>query len=237
MTNLRYKIKNSDKGIFYLARCLYYGVSRFSIPAPRLIWRPIWLLFNFIRSVYYWIYSVFWVTPIYKGLCERIGKRFRAGTFLPYVIGKGKIFIGDNVTVHGKVDFVFGGIKKEIPEIHIGSNTGLGHNVRFDISGTLTIGTDCLIAKDVSFHDGSGHHLDPDMRKSKVKIGEKQVRPIVIGNNVWIGEGAYISPGTHISDNCVIARKAVVGRKIPPNSLVYSLPSKVIKIRNISSMI
>lgn len=237
MTNLRFKIKNSDKGIFYLARCLYYGIIRFSIPGHRLIWRPIWLLLNSIRNIYYWMYTAFWVSPIYKGLCERIGKRFRAGTFLPYVIGKGKIFIGDNVTIHGKVDFVFGSIKKEIPEIHIGSNTGIGHNVRFDISSTLIIGEDCLIAKDVSFHDSSGHHLDPDMRKAKVRINEKQVRPIVIGNNVWIGEGAYISPGTQIGDNSVISANAFAGRKIPPNSLVYSLPSKVVKIRKISNII
>ncbi len=233
-TNIRLKIKNSETGFSFFLKKMYYKIIRFSIPAPRIIWMPIWLLFRHFRNIYHWMYRVLWVTPIYNGFCERIGTRFRAGTFLPYVIGRGRLFLGDNVTIHGKLDIVFGSVKKQIPEIHIGNNTGIGHNVRFDISGTLKIGNDCLIARDVSFHDSSGHFIDPDMRIGKAKISERQVRPIVIGNNVWIGEGAYISPGANIGDNCVIARRAIAGRKITANSIVYPQDSKVAIIRNIS---
>ncbi len=234
--NIRTKIKNSEKGFFSLLKRIYYWLMHFSIPAPKMIWRPIWIIVNFLRNTYYWIYRVFWATPIFTGCCKRVGNRFKAGTFLPYVIGKGEIFIGDNVTFHGKADFVFGGIKKEIPKIYIGNNTGFGHNVRFDISSTLIIGDDCMIAPGVSFHDSNGHHIDPDMRKAKVKIGEGQIRSVTIGNNIWIGHGAIISPGAQIGDNCVIATMAVISRKIPPNSLVYTAPNKATKIRRISKM-
>jgi acetyltransferase-like isoleucine patch superfamily enzyme len=235
--NLRKRIKSSDKKLFRAIREFYYFLRKFSIPAPRILWRPIWLLFNFICYFYYWTFRVFWVTPIFKGLCERIGENFSAGTFMPFLIGNGKIIIGDRVTFHGKADFVFGSIKTEIPEIHIGHQSDIGHNVRFDVSGKLIIGDNCLIAKDVAFHDSSGHHIDPELRRANIPIGEKQVRPITIGNNVWIGDGAYISPGTTIGDNCVISTGTIVGRKIPDNSIVYSSPSKVVKIRKLSSML
>lgn len=235
--NIRSKIKRSETGFFFFLKNTYYSVVRFSIPAPKAIWQPIWFLTNFIRNLYYWLYRVLWVTPIFHGLCEKIGTRFRAGTFLPYVVGTGRIIVGDNVTIHGKADFIFGSIRNELPEIHIGNNTGIGHNVRFDVSSILTIGEDCLIAKDVAFHDSSGHHIDPESRLAKIKIDEKQVHPIVIGNNVWIGDGAFISPGTHIGDNCVISAMTMVGRRIPPNSLVYSTPAKVTKIRKLSHIL
>jgi len=237
MMNIRARIKNSEKGFFFLLRKTYYLVMRFSVPAPKIIWRPAWVILNFLRNIYYWIYRVFLVTPIFSGLCHKVGKRFRAGTFLPYVIGKGNIYIGDNVTFNGKADFVFGGILKKIPEIHIGNNTGFGHAVRFDIASTLRIGDNCMIASNVSFHDSSGHHIDPDMRREKVKISEKQIRSVSIGNNVWIGDGAYITPGTQIGDNCVIAARTVVGRRIPSNNLVYPSANNVTKIRNISKVI
>ncbi len=237
MSSYRFKIKNSDKGIFVLIKKSYYMITRFSVPAPKMLCRFVWNLFNILRNIYYWLFRVFFTTPIYKGLAEHIGKHFRAGTFLPYVIGRGLIYFGDRVTVHGKIDFIFGSILNKTPEIHIGKNTGIGHNVRFDISSILTIGEDCLIAKDVEFHDSSGHHLDPEMRKAKIRITEGQVRPIIVGNNVWIGAGSHISPGTHIGDNCVISARTIVGRHIPPNSLVYSTPSKVTKIRKISNIL
>lgn len=235
--SIRARIKNSEQGLFFFLKQMYYLVKRLSIPAPKVFWQPLWMSLNFLRNIYYWLYRVFWVSPMFTGLCSQVGKHFRAGSFLPYVIGKGKIYVGDNVAFHGKADFVFGSIKSEIPEIHIGNNTSFGHNVRFDIASTLRVGDDCLIAMNVSFHDSSGHHIDPEMRKTKVKIDEKQIRPITIGNNVWIGDGAYITPGTKIGDNCVISARTVVGRRIPPNSLVYASQNNVTKIRKISNII
>lgn len=235
--NLRYNIKNSTKQPYLILRRIYYSINHLSLPAPKILWRFIWEGFKEIRGLCYWLYCFFWVTPMYKGFCEKVGRRFTAGTYLPFVIGSGKIFLGDRVKIHGKIDFVFGSILPEKPEIHVGDRTGIGHNVRFDISSKLVIGKDCLIAKDVAFHDSSGHQLDPDLRRERVPIRENQVRPITIGNNVWIGDGAYISPGTTIGDNCVISANTIVGRKIPSGSLVYSPPAKVNKIRKISNMV
>jgi len=94
-----------------------------------------------------------------------------------------------------------------------------------------------LIASDVSFQDCSGHSIDAEKRINKIPPGGNEVKPITIGNNVWIGTGAYIFPGTKIGDNCVISAMTPVGRRIPSNHLVYTTPSKVVKIRSISKML
>jgi acetyltransferase-like isoleucine patch superfamily enzyme len=55
------------------------------------------------------------------------------------------------------------------------------------------------------------------------------VKPIVIGNNVYIGYGSVILPGVTIGDNVVIGAHAIVSRDIPSNSVAVGIPARVIK--------
>ena len=85
--NLRKKIKDSDTILFKTMKKLYYATKRFSIPAPRILSYPLWQSLNVIRNVYYWVIRVFIVTPVFKGLCDKVGRNFTAGTFLPFTMG------------------------------------------------------------------------------------------------------------------------------------------------------
>lgn len=55
------------------------------------------------------------------------------------------------------------------------------------------------------------------------------VRPIKVGNNVFIGYGSIILPGVTIGDNVVIAAGSVVSRDIPSNSIAGGVPARFIK--------
>ncbi len=55
------------------------------------------------------------------------------------------------------------------------------------------------------------------------------VRPITVGNNVFIGYGSIILPGVTIGDNVVIAAGSVVSRDVPSNSVAGGVPARVIK--------
>jgi acetyltransferase-like isoleucine patch superfamily enzyme len=55
------------------------------------------------------------------------------------------------------------------------------------------------------------------------------VKPITVGNNVFIGYGAVIMPGINIADNSVIGAYSVVTKNIPENSVAVGVPAKVIK--------
>lgn len=54
------------------------------------------------------------------------------------------------------------------------------------------------------------------------------VRPIEIGDNVWIGANAVILPGTQIGSNVVIGAGSVVTKDIPSNVIAAGNPCKVL---------
>ncbi|MFO8002072.1 MAG: hypothetical protein R6U46_12565 [Marinilabilia sp.] len=49
-----------------------------------------------------------------------------------------------------------------------------------------------------------------------------------VGNNVCIGINVILLPNTEIGDNCIIGAGSVVKGKIPPDSVVFGNPAKVI---------
>lgn len=55
------------------------------------------------------------------------------------------------------------------------------------------------------------------------------VRPISVGDNVFLGHGCTLLPGVTIGDNVVIGAGAVVSRDIPSNSVAVGVPARVIK--------
>tara|TARA_R110002012_G_scaffold34820_8_gene100066 strand:- start:9285 stop:9788 length:504 start_codon:yes stop_codon:yes gene_type:complete len=73
-------------------------------------------------------------------------------------------------------------------------------------------------------HDG-GVWVLRELGEPKIDI----VKPIKIGNNVFIGYGAIIMPGVVIGDNVVIGAKSLVSRDIPSNSVAVGTPARVIK--------
>lgn len=55
------------------------------------------------------------------------------------------------------------------------------------------------------------------------------VRPITVGNNVFIGYGAIILPGVTIGDDVVIGAGSIVTKDIPPGSVAAGVPCRVIR--------
>ncbi len=93
--------------------------------------------------------------------------------------------------------------------IYIQANMGLeiGHNVGFG-AGTAIISSN---------HNHNDHSM------------HDEIRPIRIGNNVFVGANSVILPGVQIGDNVVIGAGSVVAKDIPSNSIAVGNPCKVIK--------
>ena len=84
----------------------------------------------------------------------------------------------------------------------------------------ITIGRGCIVAPAAMIltHDAS----------LLVHIGKYLVRPVTIGNDVFIGYGAIVMPGVTIGDGAVIGAGAVVTGDVPSGVVVAGVPATVI---------
>jgi acetyltransferase-like isoleucine patch superfamily enzyme len=55
------------------------------------------------------------------------------------------------------------------------------------------------------------------------------IKPIKIGNNVFIGAECLILPGVTIGDNVVIGARSVVTKDLPANAVYAGVPARFIK--------
>ncbi len=210
------------------ARAVYWGTASFSVPLSRrvaLVWTfPIRLTI----AVWRWLVRVLIVDPMIRSCASSVGARFHAGSHLPYISGSGDVRIGNDVTIAGKVSMLLAW--RESPAtISIGDNTYIGHNALVSAALSVSIGANCLLSNDVTILDSPGHPIDPELRRRGIPPLTEDIRPVTIGQNVWIGLGTLILPGSSIGDNSVIAARSVVTGSIPPGVVAAGVPARVIK--------
>lgn len=103
----------------------------------------------------------------------------------------------------------------------------------------IHIGKGCTISREVMFltHDYSMHTVYNEGEnfslKNEKKISEKEkedsllvLKPIYLGDNVFVGARASLLPGTRIGNNSIIAAGAVVKGEYPPGSIIVGNPAK-----------
>ena len=216
----------SDRPLAVLARQLRRGLGTFALPAPRIVVRPALALVVLIRSIYYFMVRILICEPLFKAYCTSYGRNLRTGVFLHWVQGLGTVIIGDNVVVDGKSTFHFALRYSDRPELIVGDNTGIGHNCSFTVGKRITIGRHCRIGINVQMFDSPGHASDPAARLAGLPAASEEVRPITIGDNVWIGNNSIICPGVTIGDGSAVAVGSVVMSNVPENTLVAGNPAR-----------
>ena len=120
---------------------------------------------------------------------------------------------------------------------YIGKNFYCGANFTCLDHGGVYIGDNVLIGPNVSITS----HGHPKVAEQRIVRPVKNtfepmgradieiISPVRIEDNVWIATGSIICPGVTIGKNSVIGAGSVVTKDIPPDSLAYGVPCKVIK--------
>ncbi len=104
--------------------------------------------------------------------------------------------------------------------IRIGNGTYLNRNSEIVAARSVTIGRDCKIARDVVIMDTDQHEIPG--------IG-LTIRPVTIGDRVWLGTRATVLKGVTIGDDAVVAAGSVVTRDVPSRTIVAGVPARIVR--------
>ena len=178
----------------------------------------------FGREGLIWALRFFWYEPLFRSQCVSVGEAFHMES-LPYLTGRGRIVLGDRVRLSGKSSFGFSNRLHAHSELVIGDDTFIGHDCSFGVAGSVRIGKHCLLATRVRVSDFDGHPLDAGRRRAKEPTPPEGIRPVVIGDDVWVGAGAVILKGVTIGDRSIVGAGAVVTRDVPPDVVVAGNPA------------
>lgn len=110
-------------------------------------------------------------------------------------------------------------------------NTGISPTIFLDSTdySKITIGKNVTISFDVVVlvHDYSIINAARAVDRLNETDGSI-IKPVVIGNNVFVGAKVVLLPGTTIGDNCIIGAGAVVKGKLKENSVYAGNPCRYI---------
>lgn len=129
------------------------------------------------------------------------------------------VYVASNATISGDVT------------IGAGSSIWFGTTIRGDVSPTI-------IGKKVNIQDHSILHQSPNtplLLEDEVTIGHQVIlHSCTIKKKALIGMGSIILDGAEIGEGAFIGAGSLVspGKKIPPNTLAFGRPAKVIRMLN-----
>lgn len=113
------------------------------------------------------------------------------------------------------------------PRITIGNNSGIGINAAIgagvNIGNNVMMGPECIIY--------TSNHCFERTDIPMCEQGFDDIKPVIIGNDVWIGGRVIILPGTRISEGAIIGAGAVVSKDVPPYAIVGGVPARVLNYR------
>lgn len=229
--SLQAKIRRGEGPVYGLAKSVARRALHAHIPVggiTRGIAGALYGLHVLGREGWIWLLRFFWYEPLFRSQCEKVGTGFKMEQ-LPYLVGNGRIVLGNNVRLSGKPSIGFNNRSEQLPELRVGDGTFIGHACGFNIGRSIRIGANCLLASGVHIQDQDGHPLDARRRRAGEPTAMSEIRPVEIGDDVWIASGAMILKGVRIGDRAIVGARAVVTRDVPPDTVVAGNPARVVK--------
>jgi acetyltransferase-like isoleucine patch superfamily enzyme len=209
-----------------------YRLAKFirSLEIPTI--KPVFRLLYYERLLRVSIWSNFWrifyYQPIFRSKCEHVGKNLRLIGGIPQIAGNLKIYLGHNVTLHGVSTFSACKVY-EAPVLRIGNNVHMGYQTGIAVGNEVAIGNNVLMGNRISIFGYDLHPVDPILRRKGESPNEKDIKPVLIKDDVWIGSNVTILKGVVIGEAAIIAAGSVVTEDVPPFSIVGGNPAKVVK--------
>ncbi len=106
----------------------------------------------------------------------------------------------------------------------IGDRSVINRFTHVFASGGVHIGRDVLISANCSISSVT-HPVAAAPRGAEALV----MKPVRIGDNVWIGMAAVILPGVTIGDNAVVGAGSIVTDDVPAGVIVVGNPARVLR--------
>ena len=93
--------------------------------------------------------------------------------------------------------------------------------------GVIRIGEDCMFSNGIHIRYSDAHTIYDEETK---EVLNRPIRPVEIGNHVWVCNGVSILKNSKISDNSVVGKSSVVTKCFDKsNVIIAGVPAKIIK--------
>ena len=234
MNSFILKIKRAETPFYAFLYRFLKSVQRANFPSIKIIHLPLYYITRMISILFIRIVRFLWSVPVFSARCTKVGKGLQLPNGIPLVIGDHlKIYLGDNVSI---LRSTIGASKIfDDPILSVGNNTALGYGTVISVAKEVEIGDNCMIAPYCMIMDNDDHPISPQQRLDCMPVAPDDVKPIKIGNNVWIGAYSAILKGVTIGDNSIIATHSVVTKDVQPNCIYAGSPARPTK-RNIDKL-
>jgi acetyltransferase-like isoleucine patch superfamily enzyme len=146
---------------------------------------------------------------------------------MPEVNGHVKVFLGDDVTIFGKIGIYSARVYDE-PKLIIKNHVGIGHGVNFVVNKEIIVEEDVHMATGVRVMDSDAHPRDTDERIAGLPPSPEDIKPVRIGRGSWIGQNTFIMKGVTIGEGAVVGVNSVVINDIPPFVTAMGNPARVV---------
>jgi acetyltransferase-like isoleucine patch superfamily enzyme len=157
-------------------------------------------------------------------------------SFLPFLSRQDPgLVLGDRVAVYGWTKFTSLGDGF----IEVGDDSVLA-GAHFMCGEQISIGRRAVISYNVLLADSDMHPVAPEPRRretvalayhddSEQRQPGVELRPITVGDDVWIGVAAIILKGVSIGDGARVEAGSVVSRDVPAGVVVAGSPARPVE--------
>lgn len=163
--------------------------------------------------------------PLFRRRCASVGENLYL-ELLPAISGHARITLGNDVVVSGALGIGCSRVCEE-PELIIGNNVFLGHQVVLHPNKRIVIENDVLVASNCFITDSNEHPIDMERRIHHEACTPDEIKPVHIRRGAWIGRGCTVLRGVEIGEGAIIAAGSVVNKSIPPFTIAGGNPATV----------
>ncbi|HUW19294.1 MAG TPA: acyltransferase [Sedimentisphaerales bacterium] len=130
---------------------------------------------------------------------------------------------GEGLHLEGRIMVVYG------ENLTLGRNVHIGAGAYINCRGGVSIGDHTILSRHVTIYSYDHNFKTPSCLPFD---GDVVLKPVHIGQYVWIGMNVTIAPGTNIGNGAVIGMGSVVSGEIPENAIVVSPKAQIVGYRD-----